>query len=251
MAHPTYVHLREHSRTVHVAAVDFAGGPLSLGVNGSSERVIDTLVSGNYFAVLGTRPAVGRICRDGEDRIPNERPVVALSHSLWTRRFNSDPEILDRPLRLNNREFAVVGIAEEGFAGSSMVGTDLWMLMAMVQVARGQADASMLTSRRGVWHVAIGHLKPGVPMQQTEAELNALNEAYKKSQSEASQHHTIALGAMGRIPGPVRMPFLAFIGFLFARHALGGDPPMLPGANATADRYLRSKILIIGDSFCC
>ena len=141
MAHPTYVNLREHSRTVDVAAVDFAGGPLSLGADGSSERVIGTLVSGNYFNVLGTRAALGRFFRDDEDRIPNERPVVVLSHSLWTRRFNSDPKILDRPLRLNNREFAVVGVAEEGFTGSSMLGTDLWMPMAMVQVARGQADA--------------------------------------------------------------------------------------------------------------
>ena len=49
-------------------------------------------------------------------------------------RFNSDPAILDQPLRLNNREFAVVGVAEAGFQGSSMIGTDLWVPMAMVQV---------------------------------------------------------------------------------------------------------------------
>ena len=132
MAHPTYKNLHEHSQTVEVAAVDFGGGPMSLGTDGSSERVIATLVSGNYFDVLGTRAALGRFFRADEDRIPGERPVVVLSHALWTRRFNSDPKILDRPLRLNNREFAVVGVAEEGFQGSSMIGTDLWAPMAMV-----------------------------------------------------------------------------------------------------------------------
>jgi len=216
MSHPMYRNLREHSRTVDVAAVDFGGGPMSLGTDGTSERVIGTMVSGNYFDVLGTRPALGRFFRDDEDRVPGERPVVILSHALWTRRFNSDPTILDRPLRLNNREFAVVGIAEEGFQGSSMIGTDLWVPMAMVQVVRGRPDSSMLDEPRGVWHVAIGRLKPGISMPQAKAELNAVNEAYKKSEPRANQHHTINLAAMGRIPGPVRTPFLAFIGFLFA-----------------------------------
>jgi predicted permease len=216
MSHPAYRNLREHSRLVDVAAVDFGGGPMSLGTGTSSERLTGTLVSGNYFDVLGTRPALGRFFRDDEDRVPGERPVVVLSHALWTRRFNSDPEILKRTLRLNNTEFTVVGVAEAGFQGSSMIGTDLWAPMAMAQVVRGWADSSMLESPRGVWHVAIGRLKAGATMQQAKDELNALNEAYKKAQPDASPRHTIAVAPMGRIPGPVRTPFLAFIGFLFA-----------------------------------
>ena len=216
MSHPAYQNLRDHSQTVSVAAVDFAGGPMSLGTNGSSGRVIGTLVSDNYFAVLGSRPALGRFFRDDEDRVPGERPVVVLTHAFWKQRFNSDPTVLDRPLRLNNRDFAVVGVAEEGFQGSSMIGTDLWVPMAMVQVTRGWRDGSMLTEVDGVWHVAIGRLKPGVSMSQAEAELNTLNENFKKAEPKAPQHHTIKLDTMGRIPGPVRTPFLAFIGFLFA-----------------------------------
>ncbi|HUQ87163.1 MAG TPA: ABC transporter permease, partial [Vicinamibacterales bacterium] len=216
MAHPTYTNLREHSQTVDVAAVGFGGGPMSLGTDGSSERVIATLVSGNYFDVLGTRAALGRFFRADEDQVPGERPVVVMSHAMWTRRFNSDPAILDKPLRLNNREFAVIGVAEEGFQGSSIIGTDLWVPMAMVQVVRGMPNASILTEPRSVWHVAIGRLKPGVGINQAQAELNALNESYKKSQPEANPVHTVALLPMGRIPGPVRTPFLAFIGFLFA-----------------------------------
>lgn len=216
MAHPTYQYIREHSRTLEVAAVDFGGGPMSLGANGTSERVIGTLVSGNYFSVLGTNPALGRFFRDDEDEVPGERPVVVLSHALWTRRFNSDPTILDRPLILNNREFSVVGVAEAGFQGSSMIGTDLWAPMAMVQVVRGRADSDMLTSPRSVWHVAVGRLKPGVPIEQAQAELDTLVDSYKKAEPLANPNHTVRLAPMGRIPGPVRTPFLAFIGFLFA-----------------------------------
>lgn len=216
MSHPVYKYLREHSQTTEVAAVDFSGRPLSLGTEGGSERVVGTLVSGNYFNVLGTRAALGRLFRDDEDQVPGERPVVVLSHHMWSQRFKSDPEILTKPLRLNNREFAVVGVAEPGFQGSSMVGTDLWAPFAMAQVVLGEPDDSRLTQPGGAWHVAIGRLKPGVEIGQAHAELNTLIEAFKKSEPRANPRHTIAVAPMGRIPGPVRTPFLAFIGFLFA-----------------------------------
>ena len=216
MSHPMAAYISEQSRTTDIASVDFGGGPMSLTIDGASERVIATLVSANYFDVLGTRAALGRFFRADEDALPGERPVVVLSHAFWTTRFKSDPGILDRPLRLNNQEFAVVGVAEPGFQGSSMIGTDLWAPMAMVQVVRGGADSSMLTNPRGVWHIAIGRLKPGVEIAQAHAELNTLVEAYKKSEPRANQRHTISVAPMGRIPGPVRTPFLAFIGFLFA-----------------------------------
>src|SRR5688500_5162236 len=216
MSHPAYRYLREHSRTLDIAAADFVGGPMSLGTDGSSERVIGTLVSGNYFEVLGTTPAVGRFFRADEDQVPGERPVAVLSHALWTSRFNSDRRILDKPIRLNNREFAVVGVAEPGFQASSMFATDLWVPIAMVRVARGRADARIPAEPRSVWHIAVGRLRPGVPIEQAHAELNTLMEAYKKSEPRAPQHHTAAVAPMGRIPGPMRTPFLAFIGFLFA-----------------------------------
>lgn len=216
MSHPAYKYLREHSRTVDVAAVDFAGGPMSMGTGGSSERIIGTQVSGNYFDVLGTRAALGRFFRADEDQVPGERPVVVLSHAIWATRFKSDPDILNKPLRLNNREFSVVGVAEPGFQGSSMIGTDLWVPFAMVQVVRGEPDSDRLTEPGGAWHMAVGRLKPGVTIGQAHAELNTLMEAFKKSEPRAPEHHTIAVSAIGRIPGPMRTPFLAFIGFLFA-----------------------------------
>ncbi len=99
--------------------------------------------------MLGTRPALGRFFRDDEDQVPGERPVVVLSHAFWQQRFNGDPAILDRAAAPQQPEFAVIGVAEDGFQGSSMIGTDLWVPMAMVQVVRGRADSSMLTEVNG------------------------------------------------------------------------------------------------------
>ncbi len=79
--------------------------------------------------------------------IPDERPVVVLSHAFWQRRFHGDPDILRKPMRLNNRDFSVVGVAEPGFQGASLVGTDVWVPMAMVAVVRGLPTSNMLTRR--------------------------------------------------------------------------------------------------------
>jgi predicted permease len=208
-------YLRTHSQTTDIASVDFSGRPISLTVDGVSERVIGTLVSANYFGVLGTRAALGRFFVDAEDQVPGQRPVVVLSHDLWVRRLHSDPGVLQHPVRLNNVDFTVVGVAEPGFHGSSMIGTDLWAPMAMVQEMHGRPDANMLTEPRSVWHVAIGRVRSGVSMAQSRAELAALAEAYKQGEPLANRRHTIATAPLGRIPGPVRTPFLAFIGFLF------------------------------------
>ena len=222
MSHPAYQYLHDHTHTMaKLAAVDFASGPMSLGDSGTngggtSERVFGTLVSSDFFDVLGTRPAMGRFFRADEDAVPGERPVVVLTHAFWMRRFRGDPNVLQKPLRLNNREFAVIGVAEPGFNGASLAGTDLWVPMAMVAVVRGRADSKLLDDPRSVWHVAIGRLKPGVEMAQAEAELNTLMSAFKAGEPRANQQHTIGLVRTSRIPGPMRVPFMAFIGLLFA-----------------------------------
>jgi len=217
MSYPAVKYLKDHTQSLAgVAAVKFGGGPMTLSENGASERIFGTLVSGNYFDVLGTRPALGRFFRPDEDLVPGERPVVVLSYAFWERRFNRNPEILQKPLRINNHIFTVVGVAERGFNGASLVGTEVWVPMAMVAVAEGVETTTLLTSPDSVWTMALGRLKPGVTVSQVQAELGTLMEAFKASEPRANQRHTIAVIATSRIPGPMRTPFLAFVGFLFA-----------------------------------
>jgi putative ABC transport system permease protein len=217
MSYPMFAYLRDHAQTLAaMAAVEIAGGPLNLGANGQSERVFGKLVSGNYFDLLGARPALGRFFADDEDRVPDEKPVVVLSHAFWMRRFSGDPGVLGRPLRLNNRDFAVVGIAEEGFQGAAMIGTDLWMPMALVAAARGHSDSRLLREPGSVWHVAVGRLGPGVDRREAQAELRTLAAAFKAGEPRANERHDIAMSPLQRIPPPVRLPFKAFVGFLLA-----------------------------------
>lgn len=217
MSHPAFQYLREHATTfAGMAAVEFGGRPMTATLGGASERVFGTLVSANFFDVLGTRLVLGRAFRADEDIVPGERPVVVLTHRFWTRRLGADPAVLTRPLRLNNREFAVVGVTEPGFEGVTLAGTDLWVPMAMVAEARGRASAAELTEARGAMHMGVGRLKAGVTRDAAAAELNTLMAQFKAARPEASQRHTAALLPTSRVPGPMRTPFLVFLGVLFA-----------------------------------
>ena len=143
--------------------------------------------------IFGTRAVLGRFFRDDEDVVPGARPVVVLTHRFWTRRLGADPHVLERPLRLNNREFAVVGVAEPGFEGVTLAGTDVWLPLAMVAEARGLPNANLLSAVRGVWHIGVGRLAPGRGRTEAQAELDTLMTQYNAANPEANQRHTAAL----------------------------------------------------------
>ncbi|MBO0801293.1 MAG: ABC transporter permease, partial [Blastocatellia bacterium] len=84
-------------QTAEVA--DSSGFPGNLGLG--------NFVSGNYFTVLGAEMALGRAFAPQEDQMPGAHPVVVLSHICWTRRFNSDPHIVGRTVRLAGLPFTV------------------------------------------------------------------------------------------------------------------------------------------------
>lgn len=89
------------------------------------------------------------------------------------------------------------------------------MPMAMIAVAHGRSNADILTDPRLVWHVAIGRLKPGVTAAAAHAELDTVMEAFKTQEPRANPAHRVRVLPMGRVPGPVRSSFAAFVGFLF------------------------------------
>jgi putative ABC transport system permease protein len=147
-------------------------------------------VSGNYFDVMQVKPFMGRAFFPEEDGAPGAHPVVVLGHSLWERRLGSDPDIVGKTLRLNNRQYEVIGVAPKFFKGSKFgLSMDFWVPIAMVEELRGVTD--WLNSRDSHWMNVIGRLKPGVSMTQASAEVNAisgrLNQIYPNDRASATQ----------------------------------------------------------------
>jgi predicted permease len=220
MSYPAFRHLRERTQSLEaMAATTLSPVPMSMRDGVSSERVYGRTVSANFFDVLQVRPALGRFFRGDEDAVADARPVAVLSHRFWRDRFHAHADVLDRTVSLNGVTFTVIGVAEAGFENTTFVGTDLWIPMMMAAAVRAPAEpaAELFGNPRSTWHMAIGRLKPGVTVDAARAELNTLFDAFKNTVAPAiPAAHGILAVRSGRVPPPVRLPFSAFVGVLFA-----------------------------------
>ena len=133
-SYPNYLDIRQRASTLD-AVYAYSRFPEAMSVGGaglSTDSIFGSVVTGNYFTALGAVPAVGRLFDAGDSDQPGASPVTVLSHGLWTRRFDKDPTIVGRTLRLNGQPFTVVGVASEGFHGTGVRALDVWVPIGMV-----------------------------------------------------------------------------------------------------------------------
>lgn len=158
VSYPDYVAYRNESN-VSLGLTAYAQRPMSLVVNGESERISGELVSGNYFDVLQVNPILGRGFLPEEDAVAGRNPVVVLSNPLWRRRFNADREIVGKSVTLNQEAYTVVGVMPEKFAGATVLTPpDLWVpIMAEPLVNPGSRT---LASPDSGWLMMMGRLRP-------------------------------------------------------------------------------------------
>src|SRR5262245_52259495 len=153
----------------------------ALGTQDQNDVIWGQVVSGNYSDVLQIKPVMGRAFLPEEDGALGAHPVVVLSHSLWQRRFASDPQIVGKTIDMNNRPYNVIGVAPDSFKGTKFaLALDFWAPMAMAEEL--ERSPGLLASRNSHWANMLARLKPGVSFDQATADLNAiakrLNEAY-------------------------------------------------------------------------
>jgi predicted permease len=169
MSHLNYLDLRSQNEVfTDVAAFTFAAMDFDAG-RGEPEPVDVQVVSGNYFDVLGARPAWGRGFLTEEDRTPGSHPVAVLSYGFWQRQFGGAP-MDGRTITLNRARFTVVGVAPRDFNGVFVFGdTDVWVPFMMHDVAQPGFD--FWDTRRGLFLFPVGRLRPGISREQAQASL--------------------------------------------------------------------------------
>src|SRR5947199_2283952 len=119
--------LRERSQTMDIATYSHDSG-FNLNANGESVRLVANGVSGNLFSMLGVKPFLGRIFTLPEET-PGQTPVL-LSYELWKTRFNSDRNVIERNITLDERTFHIVGVMPPGFSFPTPA-TQIWAVIAI------------------------------------------------------------------------------------------------------------------------
>jgi predicted permease len=193
---PNYIDLRTRTTTLaDVYACEPIPKPVGFAMGGQgAERVHAHTVTVNYFDVLGVVPAAGRVLRDPEP----ERALV-LSHGFWTRRFQQDPTVIGRTVRINGRSFVIAGVAASDFRGTSVVAADIW-----VPFDPAPPDSSY---RRDVpTGLVRGRLKPGVSEAQAAAQIETIGHALEKEYPDDNREHGLRLAAASYVPGNLALP---------------------------------------------
>ena len=166
-----FLDLRDHNQSLADIAAYYAFygvGDSKMTGDGEPERLSGVPVSQNLFRLLGVQPQLGRIFTAEECN--GNHPVVLLSAGFWNRRFASDPAIIGRQLTLNDRSFTVIGVMPAFFDFSSVFAPGTRIDLFLPLPLTPEVD------RRGNTLSMIGRLKPGVTVQQAQAEANVLSE---------------------------------------------------------------------------
>jgi predicted permease len=124
-------------------------------------------VSGNYFAVLGVAPALGRLFTEEDDRTPGAHPLAVLSYDLWRNHYDSDPAILGQKILLDEQPLAVIGVAAPGFHGVEVERhAQVWVPIKM--------SGSELDNPRSWWLTMMARRRPDVSVRQAQAAIDIL-----------------------------------------------------------------------------
>jgi len=179
----------------------YGGRSLTFGGTDHPEVVIAAAVPPEFFAVLRSRPLLGRTFSAEEDR-PGAH-VILLGYKFWRDRFGSDPSVVGRDISVNSQRYTVVGVMPEKFLMPSF---------AKVWVPLGWSDAERAV-RGNHNYLVIARLRPGVQVQQAKAELGAISTRLAQQYPEDDKGWGATLIPLSeQLVGDVRTALLVLLG---------------------------------------
>ncbi|MEO6239209.1 MAG: ABC transporter permease [Vicinamibacterales bacterium] len=247
-----YRHLSDNSQSLSgVVAWSRVALTVSRGTQGHA--VPGTIVSGNYFSVLGMQPAAGRFFLPEEDTVPLAYPVIVVSHAFWTTHLHADPGAIGGALMVNGQPYRLIGVAPAGFHGVfTPIRLDAWVPLAMQPHVRPGRDLD-----RAPWLWAFGRMRDGVTEAQTRAELSALTERWVASgggEAEGFRRYTnMRVTPLTGLPDDARRALLGFGAVLLGASLLvlviaGANVSSLLTARAVARRREMGVRVALGAS---
>jgi putative ABC transport system permease protein len=195
---PDFLDLRKNCTLLDTLFVTkITGTTLSIGER--AEVTTGSIVSANYFDVLGVHPILGRGFEPDEDVGSKAHPVAVISYQLWKERFNGDPQIIGKTQRLGGVLHTIVGVAPEGFYGT-FVG---WAMNFWVPASMEEAFESggyKLEDRGARWIEAYVRLKPGVSREQAQQEISAIAKRLEADYPDTNRGRGVRLWPLWQTP---------------------------------------------------
>jgi predicted permease len=177
--YPVYEQLRNENHALAGLAAFKNSFPLTATIDGQAELVSTQMVSGNFYATMEVRPALGRAIEERDDAVPGGGPVVVISNDFWTTRFGRSPGVIGKTIFLNGTPMTIVGVNPPGFTGaySAQRSPQLFLPLSMQPVIAPFGAKSLLTNSELWWVLMMGRMQPGVTDAGAQAQMNAVFQA--------------------------------------------------------------------------
>ena len=184
VSYPNLRDWRAQSRSLDIAASAFSQFGMR-GEGGGVERIWAAMATGNYFDVLGVRPALGRLLtmRDEDERAP----VMVLGYAYWRRRFAGDSGIVGRHLELDGHDLTVVGVAAPRFGGTTIgLQFDAYAPVTLVPLLTGLGG---MDGRDNQFLDGVARIRTGWTLAQARQELDAVAKRVSAATGDADSRN--------------------------------------------------------------
>lgn len=172
---PHYLDVRERSSDVFSDVSTWTFSQFSLSSGDQSRRLMGQIVSANFFATLGARPAMGRFFLPDEDAGRGAHPVVVLSDAGWRTILGGSPTAVGQRILLNGQRMQVIGVSAPGFRGAMPVLEPVAYVPLMQMEVIDPSRAGALDRRGNNFMNVVARLKDGITPAQAAARLDAVN----------------------------------------------------------------------------
>ncbi len=203
-SYPDYQDIREGGEVFEsVMAHNFAMVGLTEG--DVTRRVFTDVVTSNYFQTLGVRLVRGRAFSAEEETPGSEVPVAVIGYGLWKKMGQSDT-ILGAQIRINARDFTIVGVAPDGFSGTmALAAPEMWLPMGIYDATlndfqkKDDTGGTKLAERNHRNLILVGQLKPGVSLDAASAQVKLIGNRLATSYPAEDKDFTITLAPLSRL----------------------------------------------------
>jgi predicted permease len=145
-----------------------------LSVDGKDEPMWTNYVSGNFFQMMGVKPALGSFIEPAPGKSVDDDPVLVLGYVYWQARFGGDPNVIGKSVLVNGRTVTIIGIAPKEFHGlTSFVDVQGYLPLGMAPLT-GDLAKDFLTNRKASTGAIIARLNPGAGLATAESALKVI-----------------------------------------------------------------------------
>ncbi|HEV2422177.1 MAG TPA: ABC transporter permease [Candidatus Acidoferrales bacterium] len=186
-----------------------------LSVDGKSEPMWSSYVTGSFFSLLGIKPERGRLILPSEGAVAGADPVLVISYSYWNARFAGDAAVVGKKVSVNGRPMTIVGVAPKDFHGpAASIDFQGYMPLGMAPVLH-DASSDFLTDSKSNSLSIIARLKAGVTVEQAQPVLQVVSQRLSEPNRGEMALLAFPLGPASLVTGPAVRPALNLVSVLF------------------------------------